>query len=431
MSPEIVGLLGVVLLLVLMFARMWIGAAMAAVGFIGFAYLSSMDKAFGIVALTPYNTLSNYTLTAVPMFVLMGTLVAGTGVGTDLYDAAYKWFGHLRGGLAIATVAACALFAAICGMSAAEALTIGKIALPEMKKHGYADSLATACVASAGTLGILIPPSLGFVLYGILTEQSVGFLFMAGILPGVLLSLLYMIAIMIWTMRNPKAGPAGPKTSFREKVISLKLIWTTVALFVLVMGGIYMGLFTPTEGGAVGAFGAIIITLVSRQLTSKNLLSSIVETGLTTSLIVGIIMGAFIFQKFMAVSQLPFGMADFIKELSFSRYIIWAIIIVIYIILGMFLDIMSCMVITVPLIYPVILSLGFDPIWFGVQVVLLMQMGLITPPVGMDVFILSSITDVPLGTIFKGVWPFVGAIMVCIILVTIFPQIALFLPSRM
>ena len=254
---------------------------------------------------------------------------------------------------------------------------------------------------------------------------------MAGIFPGVLLSLLYVLSIVVWTRRNPNAGPPGPRTSFKEKVVSLKKTWTTIALFLLVMGGIYMGIFTPTEAGAVGVFGAVVITLTSRQLNFRNLHGSILETAMTTALIILLVIGAFIFMRFMALSRLPFTMADFIGTLNLPTYAIWAIIILFYIFLGMFLDIMSCIVITVPIIYPVIVALGFDPVWFGVQIVLLVEVGLITPPIGMNVFVLSSVTDVPLGTIFRGVWPFVAATILCIVIVTIFPQIALFIPSKM
>jgi C4-dicarboxylate transporter DctM subunit len=431
MSPETIGLIGIVLLLVFMVSRMWIGAAMAVAGLIGYAYIAGIDKALLVMGQVPYSTLAAYEITAIPMFVFMGAIVSNTGVGSDLFDTAYKWLGQLRGGLALATIVTCALFAAICGSSMAEALTIGRIALPEMKKYHYDDSLATACVASGGTLGILIPPSMGFLLYGILTEQSVGILFVAGIIPGVLLSLLFIFTIVIWTARNASAGPPGPKTSFKEKVVSLKKTWTTIALFILVIGGIYKGIFTPTEAGAIGVSGAAIITLINRQLSFNTLRAAILETATTTAIIVLLVIGAFIFMRFMAISRLPFSMADFIGTLRLPTYAVWAVIVIFYLFLGMFLDIMSCIVITVPILYPVILSLGFDPVWFGVQVVLLVQIGLITPPVGMDVFVLSSITDVPLGTIFRGVWPFVVAAILCITAITFLPQIALFLPNMM
>jgi tripartite ATP-independent transporter DctM subunit len=414
-----------------MFIRMWVGAAMMVVGFFGYILLAGPEKAFAILATVPYNTLHGYTLTAVPMFVLMGNIISVSGIGTDLYYTAYKWLGQLRGGLAMGTVAACAVFAAICGFSGAEILSIGKVALPEMKKYHYSDSLRTASVACAGTLGILIPPSIGFLTYAIITENSVGMLFMAGILPGILLAGLFMITIQIITFINPRAAPAGPKTTFVEKVVSLKRSWAVVALLLLVLGGIYMGIFTPTEAGAVGSVGAIIIIAANRQLSGKKLLEAFWDTTFISALICIIIVGAFVMMRALAISKLPFAMAEAIGGMHVSRYLIFAAIVVLYIILGMFLDIFSAIVLTIPLLYPTVLALGFDPIWFGVMVVILMQMGLVTPPVGMDVFMLSTITEVPMGTIFKGVWPFVAAMLLCIAILLFFPQIALFIPYHM
>lgn len=431
MSPEIIGVIGLCILLVCMFLRMNIGLAMASIGFFGFAYISGMKSALGMIGSTPYNTIAYYPITVVPLFVFMGAIISNSGMGTNLFNSAYKLFGQMRGGLCVATVAACALFAAMCGSSMAETLTIGKIALPEMKKYKYDESLSCGCVACAGSLAILIPPSMGFVLYGILTEQSVGVLFMAGVLPGILLSALFILVIMIFTLQNPKLAPPGPKTPLKEKILSLKITWIVVALFLLVLGGIYTGIFTPTEAGAIGAFGAILITFISRQLNFKTLLASIAEAGLTTAMIMILIIGAFIFMRFMAISKLPFVLAGTISRLGLSPYLIFTFIVIIYLILGMLLDINSAMVLTIPIIYPVITALGFDPIWFGVIVVILMEMGLATPPVGMNVFILATVTNTPMGTIFRGVWPFVAAMLICIVILTIWPQVALFLPSMM
>jgi tripartite ATP-independent transporter DctM subunit len=431
MSPEMIGVIGLCILLICIFSRMNIGLAMASIGFFGFAYISGMKSALGMMGSNPYNTIAYYPITVVPLFVFMGAIISNSGMGTNLFNSGYKWFGQMRGGLCVATVAACALFAAMCGSSMAETLTIGKIALPEMKKYKYDDSLSSGCVACAGSLAILIPPSMGFVLYGILTEQSVGVLFMAGVLPGILLSALFILVIMVVTLRNPKLAPPGLRTPFKEKILSLKITWVVVVLFLLVLGGIYTGIFTPTEAGAIGAFGAIVITFISRQLDFKTLLASIAEAGVTTAMIMILIIGAFIFMKFMAISKLPFVLAGTISGLGLSPYVILAFIVIIYIILGMLLEINSAMVLTIPLIYPVITALGFDPIWFGVIVVILMEMGLATPPVGMNVFILATVTDTPMGTIFRGVWPFVAAMLICIIILTIWPQIVLFLPSKM
>ena len=331
----------------------------------------------------------------------------------------------------MATILACAGFAAISGSSTAGAVTMGKVALPEMKKYQYDDSMSTAAVASGGTLGILIPPSLGFMMYGILTEQPISVLFMAGILPGILLTLLFVLVIMLITAIRPPAGPAGPRSSFREKMVSLKNVWPMVILFLLVIGGIYAGIFTATEAGAVGAFGAIVITFAMRRLNGKNFRDAVLETATTTAMVLFLMVGAFIFMKFLAVSKLPFMLANLITGFEVNRYITFAVIIIIYIILGMFLDIYSAITLTIPIIYPVIIALNFDPIWYGVIMVLVMEMGLITPPVGLNVFALGGVTDVPMGTIFKGVWWFVGSILLLVVILTVFPVVATFIPDMM
>jgi tripartite ATP-independent transporter DctM subunit len=431
MTPETVGIIGLVLLIVLLFARMWIGAAMAMVGFLGYAYIMGIKPAFGVVAQIPFSTIAWYPMSTVPLFIFMGVVLFNSGVGTSLYDTAYKWVGQLRGGLAMSTVLACALFAAITGVSAPAIVTMGKVAVPEMRKRSYDDKLATGSIACAGTLAFLIPPSMAFIIYGILTEQSIGLLFMAGLLPGILLASLFVATIMIITARRPGAGPAGPRSSFKEKIVSLKGTWHTLLLFLLVLGGIYGGVFTPTEAGAIGAFGAIVITALSRRLTIKGLFSSLLEAGQTTAMVFLLIIGAYILMKFLAVSKLPFMLSETIAGVPLPRMAIFAGIILLYVILGMFLDIFSAVIITIPVIYPMILALGFDPIWFGVVVVIVIEMGLVTPPVGLDVFILSGAIDVPLFTIFRGVLPFLVAMIICIVLLAIFPQIALFLPSTM
>ena len=432
MSVEAVGIIGVVfLVLLLLFTRMWIGLAMAVIGFFGVAYLQGFKQAFSMAGIVPYETVSYYPMAALPLFILMGVIVGNTGVGEDLYNTTYKWIGQLRGGLASATVLACALFAAITGSSATGTVVMGKVALPEMRKYQYDDKLATGSIASAGTLGILIPPSMGFILYGILTEQSIGELFMAGILPGILLAALFVGAIMIVTSVRPQAGPAGPKTTFKEKIVSLQNTWHVVLLFLLVLGGIYGGIFTPTEAGGVGAFGAIVIAAASRRLTPKLFFDTLMEAGVTIAMIMFLVVGAFIFMKFLSISQLPFMLAEVINQLDVPTYAIFAGIIIMYIILGMFLEVYSCVVLTIPIIYPAILALGLDPIWFGVIIVLVIEMGLVTPPVGINVYILSGMTDTPLDSIFRGIVPFFIAMIVCVIILAISPEIALFIPSTM
>jgi C4-dicarboxylate transporter DctM subunit len=431
MSPETTGLVGLILLIVLLFARMWIGAAMALVGFLGYTYIMGLKPAFAVVAQIPFSTIAWYPMSTVPLFIFMGVIIFNSGVGTALYDTAYKWVGQLRGGLAMSTVLACALFAAITGVSAPAVVTMGKVAVPEMRKRDYDDKLATGSIVCAGTLAFLIPPSMAFIIYGILTETSIGLLFIAGLIPGIMLSLLFVITITLITTIRPGAGPAGPKSSIREKITSLKGTWHTLLLFLIVLGGIYGGIFTPTEAGAIGAFGAIVITAFSRRLTIKSFLESLLEAGQTTAFVFLLIIGAYILMKFLAVSRLPFMLSETVAALPFPRMVIFAGIMLLYVILGMFLDIFSAVIITIPVIFPLIIALGFDPIWFGVVLVIVIEMGLVTPPVGLDVFILSGAIDVPLFTIFRGVLPFLVAMVIGIIILAVFPQIALFLPSTM
>jgi len=431
MSPETIGIIGICVLIVLLFARMWIGASMALIGFVGYAYIINVKAAFGVVAQIPYNTIAFYPITCLPLFMLMGEVISETKMGEDLYETAHKLIGQVRGGLAMATVVACALFAAITGMSAASTIAMGKVALPQMRKHKYDDSLATGCIASAGTLATLIPPSMTFIMYGILTENSVGLLFMAGFLPGILLAALFILTILTISLIQPEKAPRGPKTSLKEKVVSLKYTWHMILLFLLVLGGIYGGIFTPTEAGAVGAFGAIIITVASRRLNLRRFFTSLLNAGQTTAMAMLLVVGAFIFMKFLAVSKLPFVIADVIGALEVSRYVIFAGIVFMYIILGMFLDVISAVILTIPIIYPLIVALGFDPIWYGVVIVIIIEMGVVTPPIGINVFILAGVVDTPLYTIFRGVTPFVVAMILCIVIITIFPEIALFLPGTM
>lgn len=431
MNTEIIGVIGLAVLFILLFSGMWIGAAMAMVGFVGYVIIVGLKPAFGMLAQIPFTTMAWYPLTCVPLFILMGILIFYSEIGKDLYDTAYNLLGQFRGGLAMATVVACALFAAITGVSSPALATLGKVAVPQMRKYNYDDKLATGSLVCAGTMAFLIPPSVAFIIYGILTETSIVRLFMAGFLPGVMLSCLFIITIIIITLRRPQAGPAGRKTSWKEKLFSLKLTWPTVALFLLVLGGIYMGIFTPTEAGAIGAFGALVISLVMRRLTLKKLVSAFLEAGQTTAFIMLLIIGAYILMKFLAVSQLTVALGNFITGLSVHPMGIFAAIVILYIILGMFLDIVSAVILTIPVLYPVIIALGFDPVWYGVMVVILIEMGLVTPPVGMDAFVLSGVTGIPLGTIFRGAIPFLIAMIVCIILLATFPQIVLFIPSTM
>lgn len=431
MQAEIIGILGFCLLLLLIFLGMNIGLSMLAVGFFGFAWVAGFQAALSMLGTTVYSTLATYTLTVVPLFLLMGAIISHSGLGEALYEAARRWIGHLRGGLAMATVAACAVFAAMCGSSLAEVATIGRIALPEMRRHGYDDGLATGCVACAGSLAILIPPSMGFVMYGILTEQSIGALFIAGAIPGILLTLLFGIAILVVAWLNPTKAPIAPRSTWKERLTILKVAGPILCLILLVLGGIYAGVFTPTEAGAVGAFGAIVITSLTGFMNREKLLAAVREAGTTTAVIILIVIGAFIFTKFVSVSGIGAAFPAFVARKALSPYMGLLAIIIFYVLLGMFFDILAGMVLTLPVIYPLVCQLGFDPIWFGVLLVLLMEMGLATPPIGMNVFVLSTITHVPMEKMFKGTWPFILAIVACLVLLVLFPQIALYLPSRM
>jgi C4-dicarboxylate transporter DctM subunit len=432
MDPIIIGIAGILLMLVLLLLRMNIGFAMGIVGFVGFVLLTSFSAGVSMMGMVTYKSGSSYTLTVVPLFILMGLFSNSSRMGYDLYQTIYRWIGFLPGGLAMATVVACAGFAAISGSSLATAAIMGMVALPEMKRFNYDNALATGCVAAGGTLGILIPPSTIMIIYGILTEQPIGVLFIAGILPGILLTLLFLATIYLLTKRNPLLGPAGPRYSWKERFLALKDTGSIIFLFALVIGGLYTGWFSPTEAAGVGAFGALAIVVVKGRLTRSNLISSLREAALTTAMIFTILIGANILGYFMTVSQIPESLSRWIVSLGLNRYVVMSIICIIYIILGCLMEGMAIMVLTLPVVFPLVLQMGFDPIWFGVMVTLFIEMGLITPPVGVNVFVISGIAkDIPMYTIFRGIVPFFFAMVICMIILIIFPQIALFLPHTM
>jgi C4-dicarboxylate transporter DctM subunit len=431
MNENLIGLLGIVILLILIFIRLPIGFAMALIGFVGFAILSGTDVSLNMVGVITHSTVVNYSFIVVPLFLLMGNFAASSRITKDLYDAAFTWLGHNRGGLAAATTVACGGFAAICGSSMATATAMGKVALPEMERYNYDTKLAAGCIAAGGTVGILIPPSMGFVLYAILTEQSVGHLFMAGIFPGILEVVFYVLVIYFLCLRNPSLGPAGPRTSFKAKLVSLKNIWAMLVLFLLVIGGIYMGIFTPTEAAGVGAVGALLISMVARRLTRQGFIQAVSETGQYTAMVFILVIGAMIFTRFLAVSQLPYVMAEMIGAIELNRYFILIGILIFYIIIGCFLDIFASLILTMPILFPTIVALGFHPVWFGVLFVRVAEIGMITPPFGMLTFILSGVTRIPVGTIFRGIVPFIIADFFHVALLVAVPQISLFLPETM
>ncbi|MCD6153775.1 MAG: TRAP transporter large permease [Syntrophobacterales bacterium] len=432
MSPTTVGLIGIAALFLLIFSRMPVGFVMAIIGFLGFGYLVSFDASMNLIAKDVFSVFSSYNLTVIPLFVLMGQIAYHAGISGRLFDSAYKFIGHLPGGLAIATIGACAGFAAICGSTNATAATMAAVTLPEMRRYNYKPELATGVVAAGGSLGILIPPSVIFIVYGILTEQSIGKLFMAGMLPGLLLTILFILTIIIWTSLKPDLGPRGPNATFREKMASLSGLIETLILFLLVMGGLFVGFFTPTEAGAVGALGTLLLAITRRNITWHGFITSLFETTRISCMILVIVAGATIFGHFLAISRIPFDIANWISGCQLPRYAIMFMIILLYLIGGCFIDALALVMLTIPIFYPVVMHLGYDPLWFGVIIVLVTQIGVITPPVGINVYVVSGVArDVPLHVIFKGVVPLLIALIAGTLLLIPFPQIALFLPGLM
>ena len=432
MSPVAVGIIGIFFLFLLLALRMQIGFSMALVGFLGFALLSSLESSFSILGMEPFKIGVQYSFTVIPLFILMGQFANYSKMGSEIYQTVYRWMGSLPGGLSMATIAACGGFAAVSGSSLAAAATMGMVALPEMKRFNYKDSLATGCIAAGGTLGILIPPSMVMIIYGILTEQPIATLFIAGIIPGILLTLLFILTVYVMTRIKPALGPPGPKSSMKEKIYSLKDTWSMLSLFLLVVGGLYTGWITPTEASGVGAFGALVITIIKKKLTRRSLIDSLAQTIQTSAMVFLILIGAHIFGYFLTISQIPDQLSILATEAGLNRYVVLAMLVVAYVILGCFMEGLAIMVLTIPIVYPMVLDMCFDPIWFGVIITLVMEMSLITPPVGINVFIISGIAkEVPMYTIFRGVLPFWVAILVCIVLLILYPQIALFLPITM
>ena len=433
MNPVTVGILGSVLLVFLLFLGMPIAFVMMFVGFLGISYLASPDAALPVVAKTVYETAAHYPYTIIPLFILMGGFAGNAGITRELYQSFDKWFRKLPGGLGIATIAACACFAALSGSSVAAAAAMGTIAIPEMRRFHYAPKLATGIVAAGGTLSFLIPPSLGFVVYGMLTEQSIGKLLISGILPGILLSFAFIVIIVIEVKMDSSLAPVTPgEVTWKERILALSGVWETLLVFFLVMGGIYLGFINPTEAGAVGATALLVIMALKRRLTLKSLKASLLEAVRISVLVLFLVAGANVFSYFLALSTIPTAVSAWMAGLEVSRYIVLAIILVIYLILGCFLDAISMMVLTMPVIFPVVKALNFHPIWFGVICVIMMEAGLITPPVGLNVYTLAGVAkDVPMAEIFRGAVPFLLAMIAVVIVITIFPDICLFLPSMM
>lgn len=426
------GVVGLLLLFVLIFTKMPVGFLMALLGIGGFAYIVTMDAALHLVAKDLFDVFGSYNLTVIPLFILMGQIAYHSGISSRLFKAAYAFIGHWPGGMAVATLGACTGFSAICGSTNATAATMAAVTLPEMKKYRYQDSLATGVVAAGGSLGILIPPSVIFIIYGIMTEQSIGKLFMAGIVPGILLTVLFILTVMIWATIKPELAPRGPKTTTREKLEALYGLAETLILFAMVMGGLFFGIFTPTEAGAIGAMGTLIIAVLRRTIGIKGLVQALFETTRISCMVLVVVAGATIFGHFLAITRIPFEVASWVTGFNLPPYLIMTLIIGVYLIGGCFIDALAFIMLTVPIFYPVIISMGYDSMWFGVIIVLVTQIGVITPPVGVNVYVVSGVArDVPLEIIFKGVVPLLIALIIGVLLLLPFPQIALFLPGLM
>ena len=433
MDPITVGIVGTISVFVLLFLGMPIAFALMLVGFTGITYLASLDAALPVMAQTVYDVSSFYSYTVIPLFIVMGGFAGSSGLTRQMYGTFDKWLRKLPGGLGIATIGACAGFSAVSGSSVATAATMGTVALPEMKRYGYHPMLATGSVAAGGTLGFLIPPSIGFVVYGMLTEQSIGKLLVAGMIPGILLAVAYGATIMTWVKLRPDFAPTSPEpVTWADKFQSLLGVWEPLLLFMIVMGGIYVGWFTPTEAGAVGATALLFVAFVKKSLTWGNLVEALLEAVRISVMVLFLVAGANVFSYFLALTTIPMQVAAWAAGLEVSRYVIHVVIIVIYLFLGCFLDAISMMVLTMPVIYPVITELHFDPIWFGVIAVLMMEAGLITPPMGLNIFTVAGVAKgVAVEEIFKGVAPFLVSVFVVVALITIFPSLALYLPQMM
>lgn len=422
------------LLFFVLFLGANLGLSMAGAALFGTSMIIGQEGALALAGLSVYESAQNFSLSVIPLFVLMGSLATKSGISTDLFSAFNTWLRRRKGGLAHASIAACAAFGAVCGSSIATAATMGKVALPQMARFGYSDRLATGALAAGGTIGVLIPPSVIMLIYGILTETSIGDLFIAGIVPGLLLTLFFMITILVMTRLNPASAPdVVQRINDKDRPpqeSAIKKVWATLLLFIMVIGGIYAGIFTPTEAAGFGAVGALFLGLVMRRLNAKLIGECLMETVQTTSMIFLILIGAILFAGFLSLSGTPALLGNWITDLNLSPLGTIAVIVGIYILLGAFLDTMAMIILSIPIFFPIVMSFGFDPIWFGVLVVLVVELALITPPLGMNVFIIRGVADnVPLSTIFAGVLPFCIALVALILLIIAVPSIATFLPE--
>ena len=436
MNPTLVGIIGIAVMVMIFFTRMPVAYVMTLVGYVGFSIMVSPQAGLALLSRNIFEVFSSYGLTTIPLFILMGQLAFNSGISRRLYATAYAFLGSTRGGLAMATVSACTAFGAVCGSSPATAATMATVGLPEMKRYDYSDELATGSVASGGGLGMIMPPSVVLIVYGVLTEESIGKLFAAGIMPAILVTILFIISIFIRCYYAPDQGPPGEKFDWRYKLRALNGLIDTLAVFALVMGGLFFGFFTPTEAAAVGAFGVLLVSLLRRQLSWEGLVKSLYETLRTSCMVLMLIAGATVFGKFLAVTRIPFNIASWIGGFDLPPVAILAMVVLVYFLGGCFMDALAFVMLTIPIFFPVVTSLGYDPIWFGIIIVMVTEMGVITPPVGINVYVVfgvaqSVVGGVPLEAIFKGIIPFLIAVVVGLVILMLFPQIILFLPNLM
>ncbi|WP_137042795.1 TRAP transporter large permease [Pseudolabrys sp. FHR47] len=433
MSTDAVAAIGFIALFALMMLRVPVGIAMGTVGVLGFGYvIGDIGPALKILAQSPIRTATDAEFAVIPLFLLMGAFASSSGMSRELFRASNTFLGHFRGGLGIATIAACGGFAAICGSSVATAATFSKVAYPEMRQYGYPQSFATGVIAAGGSLGIMIPPSTVFAVYGLITEQDIGKLFIAGVVPGILAIAMYILTINVIALARPGYLPKTPRHSWAERRDALRDIWAVVLLFFFIIGGLYAGIFTATEAAGMGAAGAFIIAVLRRKLSREEFMRSLIESLRTSASVFTILIGALIFGYFLTVTQVPQRLTEFLTGLGLGPYGVLVLILLMYLVLGCIMDAMAMIILTIPIVFPVIKALGFDPIWFGVIIVMTVELGLIHPPVGMNVFVIKSvIKDVKLSTVFKGVLPFVLTDIVRLAILILFPILATWLPSHM
>jgi len=429
MSEVTIGIIGLSAVLILFLTGIELAFAMALVGFIGFSYLVSFKAGLNLLAKDFFDVFTSYGFTVIPLFVLMGQIAFNAGVAKKLYDAAYRFIGHIPGGLAMATVAGATVFKAICGSSPATAATFASVAVPEMDRYNYDKKLSTGTVATVGTLGILIPPSVTLIVFGIITEQSIGKLFLAGIVPGLMIAFFFIFTIYIWCRMNPALGPKGERSTWKQRIAALPEVLWVVGVFLLVIGGLIYGFFTPTEAGSIGTFAVMLLSVLKRDIGFKGYIKSVTESLRTACMVLMLIAGSAVLGHFLTRTKIPMIAADWIISLPLSPDVIMIIISVVYLIGGSFIDDLAFMILATPIFYPAIIKLGYDPIWFGMIIAITVMVGVVIPPVAINVFVVRAITKQPFSVIYSGVYPFLISLVVCAVLLFIFPQLATFLPS--